>query len=86
MGSVDEKVGNEIKPIEELNYEQAFKELETTVKDLESGDLSLEDALALFERGQALSSHCANLLDNADLKIKQLFGEIETNFITSESD
>jgi exodeoxyribonuclease VII small subunit len=86
MGSVDEKVGNEKKPIEELTYEQAFKELETIVSALESGDHSLEDALSLFERGQALSNHCADLLDNADLKIKQLFGDIETNFMTSESE
>ena len=86
MGSADDKVENDKKPIEELTYEQALLELETTVNALESGDHPLEDALSLFERGQALASHCADLLDKADLKIKQISGEIETNFIASESD
>jgi len=86
MGSADDKVENEKKPVDNLTYEQAFMELETTVVALETGDHSLEDALSMFERGQALSRHCADLLDKADLKIKQLSGEIKTNLTSSESD
>ena len=37
--------------IEELTFEQAFAELEESVRTLEKGDLPLEDSLALFERG-----------------------------------
>ncbi len=55
-----------------LTYEQAFAELEEIVAALESDKRSLEDAMTLFERGQALSRRCASLLDQADLKVQQL--------------
>lgn len=58
--------------IESLSYEEAYKELETTVAKLE-GELSdLEKALDLFERGQRLANHCKNLLEKAELKVQQL--------------
>ena len=75
MGSPDDKVENEKIPMDNLTYEQAFMELETTVAVLESGDHSLEDSLSLFERGQALASHCADLLDKAELRVLQLSGD-----------
>lgn len=58
--------------IESLKFEQAFQELEEIVRQLEAGDLSLDESLALFERGQALAAHCGALLDSADLKIRQV--------------
>ncbi len=58
--------------IEDLTFEQAFKELEETVAKLEDGDLALEASLALFERGQQLSAHCSRLLEQAELKVTQL--------------
>ena len=75
MGSPDDKVENEKIPMDNLTYEQAFMELETTVAVLESGDHSLEDSLSLFERGQVLASHCADLLDKAELRVLQLSGD-----------
>jgi exodeoxyribonuclease VII small subunit len=60
------------KPPEELTYEQAFQELESLVARLESGELPLEQALALFERGQALAGRCSSLLEKAELKLRQL--------------
>jgi exodeoxyribonuclease VII small subunit len=62
-------------PVEKLTYEQAFAELEALVSTLESEEHSLDKALERFERGQALSSHCAALLDKAELKIQQLAGD-----------
>ncbi len=59
-------------PIEELTYEQAFAELESIVNALEANQLALEESLALFERGQALSHYCAGLLDRAELRVTQL--------------
>ena len=61
-----------VKPPEEMTYEQAFRELETVVQKLEAGELPLEEALGLFERGQALASRCSQLLDQAELRLKQL--------------
>jgi exodeoxyribonuclease VII small subunit len=64
-------------PIPQLTYEQALKELEAIVAALEGDQHSLEEAMAFFERGQALARHCAGLLDQADLKVQQLInGEL----------
>ena len=63
------------KPIIELTYEQAYAELEAVVSALETGEQSLDEALTLFERGQGLTKHCAELLDKAELKIRILSGE-----------
>jgi exodeoxyribonuclease VII small subunit len=57
-------------PIADLTFEQAFAELEESVRTLERGDLPLEESLALYERGQELSAYCAKLLDEAELKVQ----------------
>jgi exodeoxyribonuclease VII small subunit len=59
-------------PIDELTYEQAFEELQTTIAALEAGDKPLEETLALYERGQALYKRCTALLDEAEVKIQQI--------------
>ena len=64
-----------MKAIEELTFEEAFAELEETVRKLETGGLSLEESLALYERGQALAGHCGRQLDEAELKVRQLAPE-----------
>jgi len=58
--------------IQSLSYEQAFAELEEIVFGLETNQKSLDEAIALFERGQALAKHCASLLDQAELRVRQL--------------
>jgi exodeoxyribonuclease VII small subunit len=60
------------KPPEELTFEQAFEELQQVVAGLESGELALEDSLKLFERGQALADRCNQLLEQAELRLRQL--------------
>jgi exodeoxyribonuclease VII small subunit len=60
------------KAVDELTYEQAFDELQTVVERLEGGDLPLEESLALFERGQALSARCSSLLEQAQLRLTEL--------------
>ncbi len=71
---------NEPKPIEALTYEEAFAELETIVAALESGERPLEESMTLFERGQALTKRCAELLDKAELKVQALVGESLADF------
>jgi len=56
----------------ELAFEGALDELEALVAQLEAGDLALEQALATFERGVALSRRCAQLLDRAEQRIDEL--------------
>ena len=63
--------------IEKLTFEQAFTELEESVQKLEAGGLTLDEGLALFERGQSLAAHCSQQLDEAELKIKQITPEGE---------
>jgi exodeoxyribonuclease VII small subunit len=60
------------KSVDELTYEAAFAELQETVALLEGEPESLEEAMALFERGQALVQRCTQLLEKAELKVKQL--------------
>jgi len=59
-------------PLKELSYEQAFEEMQATVAQLEQNNQSLDEAMALFERGQALARHCSELLDQAELKVQKL--------------
>ena len=61
-----------LQAIEDLTFEQAFAELEESVRKLENGDLPLEESLALYERGQELAAYCAKLLDEAELKVQQV--------------
>lgn len=63
--------------IDKLTFEQAFAKLEENVHKLEAGGLTLEEGMALFERGQALAAHCNKQLDEAELKIKQITPEGE---------
>ena len=63
--SVDQSISN-------LGYEDAMKQLESIVDQLESGAISLEESLKAFERGRALSNHCRAILDNATKRIQTL--------------
>ncbi len=55
-----------------MTFEEAFAELEQTVRKLEDGELALEESLVLYERGQALAQLCSRKLDEAELKIEQV--------------
>ena len=74
---------SEPKSIEKISYEEAFAELEGIVSALESEDRSLDESMKLFERGQALVKRCAMLLDQAELKVKELNGESITELSES---
>jgi exodeoxyribonuclease VII small subunit len=62
-------MGEELK---ELSFEQAFGELEATVQRLEAGELTLEEAIALYERGMGLARRCSDALDAAELQMEEL--------------
>ncbi|MGW8224531.1 MAG: exodeoxyribonuclease VII small subunit [Anaerolineales bacterium] len=70
----------DLEPVEELTYEQALNELESIVLNLESDGHSLEESLAMFERGQILAQYCSQLLEQAELKIQTLSGEELVDF------
>ncbi|WKZ39589.1 MAG: exodeoxyribonuclease VII small subunit [Anaerolineales bacterium] len=74
------KTKNIPQPVEELTYEEALAELEGIVEALEGEQNQLEDAIKLFERGQALVKQCGALLDAAQLKVQKLAGESLVEF------
>lgn len=63
------------KAVEELSFEEAFTELDAVVSLLENEPQALDEAMKLFERGQALARRCSALLDQAELKLRQLSGD-----------
>lgn len=56
----------------DMTYEQAFKELEGIIEALETEQKPLEESLKIYERGQLLLQYCNALLDQADLRIRQV--------------
>lgn len=59
---------------DELSYEAARAELEDVVRRLEAGGLTLEESLALWERGEALASTCQDWLDGARARLDAVRG------------
>lgn len=59
-------------PVEGLGYEQARDELTEVVRKLEAGGLSLDDALALWERGEALARRCEEQLAGARDRVQKV--------------
>jgi len=58
--------------LEDVSFESALAELEGLVEKMETGELSLEQSLAAFERGVRLTRHCQAALQAAELKVKVL--------------
>jgi exodeoxyribonuclease VII small subunit len=56
---------SELSDVQALGYEQARDELVEVVRRLETGGTTLEEALALWERGEALAARCQTWLDGA---------------------
>lgn len=72
----------------ENTFEQSLKELEQVVLELEKGDMTLDNAVASFEKGIELSKVCAKKLDEAEKKINILVNKdgkiVEETFVAQE--
>jgi len=84
MSPIKPKTTTKLPDLEELSYEQALAELETIVASLEGNKLSLEETMALFERGKILTQLCIDLLDNAELRVKKLSGDTLVDAVLEE--
>jgi len=63
---------SETRSPETMSFEEVMQELEQIVTQLENEQMSLDQSLALFERGQLLGNYCMQVLENAELKVSQL--------------
>ena len=71
-------------------FESALEELESVVEQLESGDLSLEDSLAAFEKGVGLVKYCNQKLSEVEKKVEFLIkdrdGRLQLKLLDSLAD
>ena len=58
-----------------LDFESSLKKLEEIIKQLEDGNLSLENALILYKEGSELSESCQKQIENAKLVIEEISAE-----------
>ena len=63
---------NSNEDIKEMSFETALAELENIVSKLESGQAPLQESIAIYERGEALKTHCDKLLKSAEAKIEKI--------------
>jgi len=61
--------------IESLSFEGSYSRLENVIQRLEEGDLSVEEAVALYEEGMSLARHCGRQLDASELRVSRLLAE-----------
>ena len=66
--------------LEKLTFEEAMKELEKLVDSLDKGDVSLDEAIAAYDRGSQLKDYCQKKLHEAKMKVDtiQLSDNIDT--------
>ena len=58
--------------IENRSFEDAMRELEATVGKLETGEATLEESIALYERGARLRAHCEKRLREAEERVEKI--------------
>ncbi|MFV0513529.1 MAG: exodeoxyribonuclease VII small subunit [Jhaorihella sp.] len=67
------------KPVSEMSFEEAMKELEAVVGQLEHGDVALDASITLYERGAALKKRCEEELARAEEKVAQITMDADGN-------
>ncbi len=60
------------RPVAQMSFEDALKELETVVGRLESGDVPLDESIALYARGDLLRRHCDDKLKSAQARVEEI--------------
>lgn len=65
-------MGKTFDDIKAMPFEAAMAELEQIVQTLEAGSVSLEESIAIYERGEALKARCETLLKGAEARIEKI--------------
>ena len=71
-------------PLEKMTFEDAMKELEILVESLDKGDVSLDEAIAAYDRGSQLKDHCQKKLYEAKMKVETIQSSGESNVIPNK--
>lgn len=58
--------------MERITFEEALKKLEAIIGELEDGEVTLEDSVALYEEGMKLSKFCSEVMERAELRIEKV--------------
>jgi exodeoxyribonuclease VII small subunit len=58
--------------VQAMNFETAMAALEQVVRDLEGGNVSLDQSIALYEKGAALKAHCEKVLKAAEERVEKI--------------
>ena len=70
--------------LEKMTFEEAMKELEKLVDSLDKGDVSLDEAIAAYDRGSQLKDHCQKKLNEAKMKVETIQSSGESNVIPNK--
>jgi len=70
---------SDAKPVDQMSFEDAMRELEQVVGQLERGDVPLEDSIKLYERGAALKKRCEERLKAAEEKVEAITADADGN-------
>lgn len=73
-------------PLENLNFEDAVRELEMIVRRLEEGKTNLEEAIQAYERGAFLKKHCEKKLREAKMRVDQIMIDNDGTISTKPAD
>ena len=71
-------------PLEKMTFEDAMKELENLVDALDKGDVSLDEAIAAYDRGSQLKDHCQKKLNEAKMKVETIQSSGENNVVPNK--
>lgn len=67
------------RPVAKMSFEEAMKELEAVVGQLDRGDVALDQSIRLYERGAALKKRCEDELARAEEKVAQITLDADGN-------
>ena len=71
-------------PLEKMTFEDAMIELENLVDSLDKGDVSLDEAIAAYDRGSQLKDHCQKKLNEAKMKVETIQSSGDRNLIPNK--
>ena len=71
-------------PLEKMTFEDAMKELENLVDALDKGDVSLDEAIAAYDRGSQLKDYCQKKLNEAKMKVETIQSSGESNVVPNK--